>query len=184
MNAEAGNLGIALWAAVWVILSAVIAYRARNGDRLTAAGWMIVIAAFLAAQEDPGLLIWMASLHPFQDRDGVLGVVHAHTIGHMYGGASFAIAGLIVCGWVARTALRRGERWAWNALLSYLCLAGGVDIVEMLFIYPHGFPLGATPLDGVRGFGWYQLVAWIAIWTFALAYARPRLRTGAAQAAI
>ena len=170
------SLGSAVWSAIWVSAAIFLAYRGRNGDRLGAAGWMIVIAAFLAAQEDPGLLIWMASLHPFQDRDGVLGIVHPHTIGHMYGAAAYALAGLAVCCLVARTALRRGERWAWNALLLYLLVAGGIDIIEMLFIYPHGFPPGVTPPDGVRGFGWYQLAAWIAIWASALAYSRSRLR--------
>ena len=169
------NLGIAIWAGAWTAAAAFIAYRARRGDRLSAAGWMILIAAFLALQEDPGLLIWMASITPSVDHDGVLGIVHPHTIGHMYGGAALGIAGLIVCCWVARTALRRGERWAWNALFVYLLIGGGVDIFEMVFIYPHGFPLGATPADGVRGFGWAQLVAWIGIWAAALAYSRPRL---------
>ncbi len=176
----AANFGVGIWAGIWAGVAAIVAYRARRGDRLNAAGWMIVIAAFLAAQEDPGLLIWMASVGPGVDRDGVVGLVHPHTIGHMYGGAFLALAGLLMCGWVARTAFRRGERWAWNALLMFLLVAGGVDIYEVLFIYPHGFPLGATPADGVRGFGWLEIAAWILIWATALAYSRSRPKQAAA----
>jgi len=42
-------------------------------------------------------------------------------------------------------------------------------------IYPHGFPLGPTPADGVRGFGWPTLAAWIVIWAAGLAVAAPAL---------
>jgi hypothetical protein len=170
------SIAIGAWAAIWVAIAGFIAYRARNRDRLSAAGWMIAIAAFLAVQEDPGLLIYMASIAPGVDRDGVLGLVHPHTRGHMYGGAVLAIGGLIVCVWIARTALRRGERWAWNALLVYLLIGASVDAIEVLFIYPHGFPLGITPPDGVRGFGWAAIAAWILIWGAALLYCRPQLK--------
>jgi len=86
----------------------------------------------------------------------------------------FAAAGLVLSVWVAHTALRRGERWAWRALLGYLLLTAAVDVSEVLFVYPHGFPLGPTAPDGARGFGWPQIAAWIVIWAFALWYGRPR----------
>jgi hypothetical protein len=59
------NIAIGVWAAIWVAIASFIAYRAQNRDRLSAAGWMIAIAAFLAVQEDPGLLIYV-----FFDRTG------------------------------------------------------------------------------------------------------------------
>jgi len=118
--ADALNLVIWIWAGMWITAASVLGYRARDCDRLRAAGWMISIAAFLAAQEDPGLLIYTASLTPFVDRDGVLGLVHPHMRGHMYSGAILAIGGLVVCASVAFTELRRGERSAWTALLVYL----------------------------------------------------------------
>jgi hypothetical protein len=173
---DLANLTVTIWAGIWIALAGVFAYRARHGDGLRAAGWMIAIAAFLAAQEDPGLLVYMASIAPGVDRDGVLGLVHPHTRGHMYGGAILAVGGLVVCAWIAFSALRHGERWAWAALLVYLSLGASVDIVEILFIYPHGFPLGVTPPDGVRGFGWEAIAAWILIWAFALWFCRPHLR--------
>jgi CheY-like chemotaxis protein len=51
----------------------------------------------------------------------------------------------------------------------------GYDLGEVLFIYPHGFPLGLTPADGFRGFGWAQILALILIWAGALWYCRPQL---------
>ena len=148
---EIANLAVTLWAGIWVVLAAVIAYRARSGDRLTAASWMIAVAAFLAVQEDPGLVLWFASVSPSVDHDAVRGLVHAHTLGHMYGAGVMAIAGLALCVWVARTALRRGERWAWYALLAFFLLTATTDLSELLFIYPHGLPFGALPADGVHG---------------------------------
>jgi hypothetical protein len=76
---DLANLTVTIWAGIWIALAGVFAYRARHGDGLRAAGWMIAIAAFLAAQEDPGLLVYMASIAPGVDRDGVLGLVHPHT---------------------------------------------------------------------------------------------------------
>jgi hypothetical protein len=175
------NLAVTVWAGIWVVVAAVVAYRAKDGDRLTAGSWMIVVAAFLAVQEDPGLLLWLASVSPSIDRGGVRGLVPAHTLGHMYGAGVMAIAGLVLCVWVARTALRRGERWAWNALLAFFLLTATTDLFELLFIYPHGLPFGVTPADGGRGFGWAQLAAWIGIWAAALAYVRPRLRKAAVR---
>jgi hypothetical protein len=168
------NLGIGVWAGIWVAVAAVIAYRSRNGNRHRAAAWMITVAAFLAVQEDPVLLIWYASVPPSIDPDGMLGIVHSHARGHMLGSGIFAAAGLALAVWVAHTALKRGERWARHALLAYLLVGAAVDISEVLFIYPHGFPLGATSPDGGRGFGWPQIAAWIVIWGFALWYGRAK----------
>jgi hypothetical protein len=170
------DLAVALWASIWLAVAGAIAYNARQGNRLSAAAWMISIAAFLAFQEDPGLLLNMASITPTFDRDGVLGVVNAHTRAHMYGASVLAIGGLVMCVWIAWAALRRGERWAWNAVLVFLVLGAAADVSEVLFIYPHGFPLGATPSDGIRGFGWASIAAWIVIWAAALWYSRPRLK--------
>jgi hypothetical protein len=177
------NLGVGVWAGMWVAVAAVIAHRARHGDRRRAAAWMITVAAFLAVQEDPALLLWYASVPPSVDPDGVLGIVHPHVRGHLLGGGTFAAAGLALAVWVAHAALRRGERWAWRALLGYLVLGAAVDIAEVLFVYPHGFALGATPPDGARGFGWAQLAAWIAIWSFALWYSRAKMLPGPATTA-
>jgi hypothetical protein len=168
------NLAIGVWAGIWTAVAAAIAYRSRNGDRRRAAAWMITIAAFLTVQEDPALLIWYASVPPGVDPDGVLGIVHPHTRGHMLGGGAFAAAGLMLAVWIAHTALRRGQRWAWHALLVYLAAGATVVTVEVLLIYPHGFPLGATPSDGARGFGYAQVVAWMLIWGSALWYCRDR----------
>jgi hypothetical protein len=176
------NLPIAAAMAVFVALAAGIAYRSRHGDRYRATAWMITIAAFIAVLEDAGLLILFASVDPGVDPDGALGIVRPHVRGHMYGAGVFAAAGLVLSVWVAHTALRRAERWAWRALLVYLLLTAAVDVTEVLFIYPHGLPLGVTPPVGGRGFGWPQIAAWIVIWAFALWYGRPTRQPARAPA--
>ena len=167
---------IAAWAVLWVLVAAVVmAAGWRRGRPLPAAAWLVTIGAFLAAQEDPLLLIQMASTRPGTTgfRDGVLGLVHAHTRGHMYGAAILALAGLGLAVVIAHAALRRGEAWAWWALAAFGLLGAVADLFEVFGIDPHGFPLAPTPTDGVRGFGWPTLAAWIVIWAAGMAAAAP-----------
>ena len=171
---------IAAWAVLWVLVAAVVmAAGWRRGRPLPAAAWLVTIGAFLAAQEDPLLLIQMASTRPSTTgfRDGVLGLVHAHTRGHMYGAAILALAGLGLAVVIAHAALRRAEAWAWWALAVFWLLGTVADLFEVFGIYPHGFPLGPTPADGVRGFGWPTLAAWSVIWAAGMAAAAPAALT-------
>lgn len=175
------DLVVGTWSLIWVGVAGVVAYRGRS-DRLVAAGWIIAIAAFLAALEDPALLLWLASVTPALDPDGAAGLVHPHLRGHMYGAGVFALTALMLSVWIARSALRRGESWAWQALLTVLILGGGVDLVEVAFIYPHGFPISAAPGGGGVGFGWEPIAAWIGLWAFALWYCRTATTSQLARA--
>ena len=107
--------------------------------------------------------------HSASLRDGVLGLVDAR--GHMYSAAVLALGGLGLTVLVAHCALRRGEAWAWWGLAGFWLLSAGADLYKLFGIYPHGFPLAATPADGVRAFGWQPLAAWILIWGAGLAIA-------------
>jgi hypothetical protein len=169
------STGIAIWASICVLATAGLVALSPRIGRLRAAAWMITIAALLLVEEDPGLLVMMASIGPTTDRDGVLGLVHPHTRGHMYGGAAWAVAGMLLSVVVAHTWLAAGERRAWTALLAVLLVGGTGDLYE-LTIYPHGLPLLPAPPDGVRGFGWPTLVAGLVIWAFALAFSYGALR--------
>jgi len=170
----------AVWAGVWALVAAVVAVAAvRRGRPLSAAAWLVTIGAFLAAQEDPLLIIQMASTgHTAGFRDGVLGLVDPHTRGHMYGAAVLALAGVGLTVVIAHAALRRGEVWAWWSLTAFWLLSAGADVFEVFGIYPHDFPLAPTPADGVRGFGWQTLAAWILIWAVGLAVAAPTVLAG------
>jgi hypothetical protein len=124
---------VALWAVLWVLVAAVLTVAGlRRGRRLPTAAWLVTIGAFLAAQEDPLLLIQMASTRPRATglRDGVLGLVHAHTRGHMYGAAVLAAGGLGLAVVIAHAALRRGEAWAWWSLTGFWLL--GTALSEQL----------------------------------------------------
>ena len=113
------------WAVLWVLIATGVAVAGlRRGRPLPTAAWLVTIGAFLAAQEDPLLLIQMASTRPRNAgfRDGVIGLVHAHTRGHMYGAAILALASLGLAVVVAHAALRHGEAWAWWALAGFWLL--------------------------------------------------------------
>jgi hypothetical protein len=159
----------AVWASICITAVAALALAARRIGRLKAAAWMLVVAALLLAGEDPWQLVFMAATPLSDTDDGVLGLVKAHTLAHMIGGAGMSVAGLVLAGWVAHMGLRRGQHWAWWALLTVLLIVGGTDTYE-LTIYPHGLPLFPTPSDGNRGFGWPSLAAGFAVWAFALGF--------------
>ena len=84
------------WAAVWVLVAGVVAVAGlRRARLLPTAAWLVTIGAFLAVQEDPLLIIQMASSKPRSGfRDRVLGLVDAHTRAHMYGAAILAFGGM------------------------------------------------------------------------------------------
>jgi hypothetical protein len=159
----------AVWASICIAAVAVLALAARRIGRLKAAAWMVTVAALLLAGKDPWQLVFMASTPLSATVDGVLGLVKAHTLAHMIGGAGMSVAGLVLAVWVAHMGLRRGQRWAWWALLTVLLIVGGTDTYE-LTIYPHGLPLFPTPADGNRGFGWPSLAAGSAVWALALGF--------------
>jgi len=168
----------AVWAATCIAAVVALALAARRIGRLNAAAWMLAVAALLLAGEDPWQLVFMASTPVSNTDDGVLGLVKAHTLAHMVGGAGMSVAGLVLAVWVAHTGLRRAQRWAWWALLTVLLIVGGTDTYE-LTIYPHGLPLFPTPSDGNRGFGWPSLVAGFAAWALALGFSYgPVFRSG------
>jgi hypothetical protein len=54
-------------------------------------------------------------------------------------------------------------------------MGASVDVFEVLFVYPHGFPLGGHAAGRSSRFGWEAIAAWILIWAFALWFCRPQL---------
>ena len=150
---------IAAWAVLWVLVAAVVmAAGLRRGRPLPAAAWLVTIGAFLAAQEDPLLLIQMASTRPSTTgfRDGVLGLVHAHTRGHMYGAANLALAGLGLAVVVAHAALRRarpgpGGRWplsgCWEPSPTSSRCSGSTRTASR---WPRPRPMASAALAGPR----------------------------------
>jgi hypothetical protein len=162
-------VGISIWAGICVLATAGLALASSRIGRLKAAAWMITIAAVLLVEEDPGLLVTMASTTPAANRDGVFGLVHAHTLAHMYGGAAWAVSAMLLSVLVAHRWLAAGDRGAWAVLLGALVIGGTGDLYA-LSIYPHGLPVLPAPADGYRGFGWPTLVAGLAIWAFALVW--------------
>ncbi len=85
---------VAILGGLSILATAGLVVLSQRIGRFRAAAWMITIAAVLLVQEDPILLIFLASNGPAVDRDGVLGIVHAHTRAHMYGGAAWAIGAM------------------------------------------------------------------------------------------
>src|SRR5262249_58029249 len=115
---------MAVWALVWVAVAALVAVAGlRRGRPLWAAAWLVSIGAFLAAQEDPLLILQMVSTPRSGGfPDGVLGLVDPHTRGHMYGVAILAPAGIRLPGGLAHAGPRPGGRLACGGLAGFLRL--------------------------------------------------------------
>lgn len=156
---------VALWAVPWAVAVAGLVAAARRLGRLESASWLVVVAAFLMVSEDASLAFWLAFADTRMDPQGVAEVVHPHVRGHMFAAAAWTVVAGVLCGWIARTALRRGERWAWWALLVAFLVGGGTDVVVAFTVFSHGLAL-PTASGRVGGFGWQPiavfLVAWIA----------------------
>src|SRR5262249_8729031 len=125
------NVGISIWAGLCVLGTVLLALASPRIGRLKAAAWMVTIAAVLLVEEDPALLIMMASTTPAGDRDGVLGLVHAHTLAHMYGGAAWAVSAMFLSVFVAHRWLTAGDRAAWALLLGALAIGGAGDLYAL-----------------------------------------------------
>src|SRR6266540_2946402 len=122
LDAIYGGIIDAIYPGTGVLVTIALALGSARLGRLKAAAWMVTVAAVLLLGEDPWQLVYMASSPPTADPDGVRGVVDPHTLAHMYGGAAWAAAALVLAVWLAHSALGRGERWAWTALLAALLL--------------------------------------------------------------
>jgi hypothetical protein len=162
---------IALWALPWAIAVVVLVAAAPRLGRLEAASWLFVIGAFLMASEDAVLPFEFAIATPAMDTDGLRGLVRPHVIVHLLSAGAWTVAAAVLSGWIARTALRRGERWAWWALLVGFLIGAGTDLTAASLVFAHGAPLPVTATAG--GFGWQPIAVYLAAWCAALAVAYP-----------
>lgn len=150
----------------------VILARARQNGRLWAGAWLLTLAPlYVPVMEDGFLATWLAIAPPSVDPDGMAGIVEAHAQGHALGAGVAAIVLGILCAWIARRPLARGEPWAWKALLAVGIVVNLVAILELAYFFDHGLPLATMAEHG--GFGWPPWLAAFLAWGAGLWLARP-----------
>jgi hypothetical protein len=167
---------VAVWAVPWLIAVVVLLARAPRIGELEAASWLIVIGAFLVAMEDAGLPFWLGLVDSSIDPQRVAAIVHPHVRGHMLTAAGWTVVASVLAGWIARSPLRRGERWAWLSLLVAMLLGWGSDLAVAVLIFSHGLPLPG-PGGQIAGFGWQPIAVSLGARAAGLALAyRPIFR--------
>lgn len=153
-----------IWALLALVVTIVLAVGAKWWGRRRMSGWLVVVGIVVAALEEP-LLTWFWSLvGPAADVDGMAGLVTPNARAHVLDTATFATAWFVMLGWIALTALRKGERWAVRVLaigwvVTVVAVAG-----TMIAVYSRGI---AGP-----GYGWEQLAVGLLAWAIGVAYAR------------
>jgi hypothetical protein len=171
--------GVIVWAALGLAGGVALVAAIPRLGRLAAASWLGVLGAGLLAVEDPLLLFWFALARPSGgagdapgwppvDPQGVAGLVDSQVRAAMFTTAVWGVVGALLVGWVARVALRRGEPWAWRALLVAFLAVAGADVVGALLVFSRGLPL-PTPGGAVPGFGWPPIAVGLLAWATALA---------------
>ena len=162
--ASLGAVLTGAYALAWLVALVVVALRLRG----RAGPWLVAAAAFLAANEDAALSAWLALAPPTVDPHGVAGLVPPHAQGHFLGAGAWALVAAGLCVVLALGPLRRGERWAWWALLGAFLVGATADVAMLLAFYGHGL--------GGEGFGWPVLALYLAAWPAGLwlSAARPR----------
>jgi hypothetical protein len=165
-----------LWAVPWLVAAVALVARAPRIGGLEAASWLIVIGAIVMASEDASLPFWLALADTGLDPEGVAAIVHPHVRGHMVTAAGWTLVAGVLATWITRSALRHGERWAWQAILAALVLGWGSDLAVAVLVFSHGVPL-PTPGGQVSGFGRQPIAVGLVAWATGLAISyRPIFR--------
>ncbi len=61
---------------------------------------------------------------------------------------------------VAQTALKRGQSLGWYALIAALFIGGGIDLVLVTTVFPHGAPPPGSIPPGIALYSYH--LAWLA----------------------
>lgn len=153
---------------------------ARRKGRMWAGAWLLTIAPiYVPLMEDGFLATWLSLAPPHMDPDGIAGIVEPHAQGHVLGAGIATIALGVLCAYIARRPLARGERWAWRALVAIGITVNVVALVELQFFFDHGLPLPTMAEHG--GFGWGPWLAGALAWGSGLWLARTSRGKDAAE---
>jgi hypothetical protein len=152
-----------IWALLALTVTIVLAVGARWWGWRRTSGWLVLVGIVVVALEEPLLTWFWAVVGTRADVDGMAGLVTANAQAHVLDTATFATAWFALLGWIALTALRRGERWAVRVLgLGWLVTLSAL-VGTVVAVYPRGL---AGP-----GYGWEQLAVGLLAWGIGVAYA-------------
>ncbi|MFI6390858.1 hypothetical protein [Nonomuraea sp. NPDC050540] len=161
------------WALVGLAATLVLAALSGRIGRDRAAAWLVVLGLVMLALEEPLLTLFWSVAGPGADRDGMATLVTELARAHVLDSAAMAAGLLVLLGWIALTAFRRGERWAVAVMTTAWAVVAAIVVTTTLAVHGRGLPVGPG-----SGFGWEQLgvglLAWFAgLWVKRQASMRP-----------
>ncbi|WP_157251536.1 hypothetical protein [Nonomuraea typhae] len=159
----------AAWALIGLVTTIVLALAAGRIGRERAAAWLVVLGLVLLAVEEPLLTLFWSVIGPRADRDGMATLVTELARAHVLDSAALAAGLLVLLGWIAMTAFRRGERWAAGVLAVAWAVVAATVLTTTLAVHGRGLPIGPG-----SGFGWEQLGAGLLAWATGLWLVRGR----------
>jgi hypothetical protein len=170
---------VSVWAGI--CLAGVLALVAAAGrlGRDRAAAWLVVVGIVVLTLEEPAITLWLAVAGPASDPDGMAGSVTPMARVHVLDAGLFAIAAAGLFGWVALSALRRGERWARRLLGWGLVVVTVTEVGGAVLVFSRGLPLpGPGGAAGQAGFGWQPVVVGLLAWATGVWFAHRTRATG------
>jgi hypothetical protein len=168
---------ILLWALAGLAVTVTLIAVAGRLGRARAAAWLVTLGLVMLAVEEPLLTLYWGLSNPDTDRDGMATRITAPASAHLLDAAVFAVAFIVLLGWIAMSGLRREQRWAARVLTVAWVAVAATIVTTAISVYARGLPL---PTAGGRadgaGYGWEQLAVGLFAWASGLWLARtPRL---------
>ena len=164
---------LTVWAAGWLAVTVAVALAAGRIGTARAGAWLVVLGLTLLTLEGAALTGWLALTGPRGDRDAMAGQITPMAQAHVIDAAVIGVATAVLLGWIATTALRRGERWAHRVLLWGFVVVAATQIATTVVVYSRGLPLPGPGGPGGGGLGWQPVAVGLVAWALGLWIARP-----------
>ncbi|MFI9550859.1 hypothetical protein [Nonomuraea endophytica] len=161
------------WALIGLAATLTLVSLSGRIGRERAAAWLVVLGLVMLALEEPLLTLFWSVAGPGADRDGMATLVTELARAHVLDSGAMAAGLLVLLGWIALTAFRRGERWAVGVMSAAWVVVAVIVVTTTLAVHGRGLPVGPG-----SGFGWEQLavglLSWLAgLWVMRQASMRP-----------
>jgi hypothetical protein len=159
------STAVSIWAYLWLAIVVVLTAVAPRIGKRRVAPWLVIIGLFLFSVEEPLLTFWLVLSDPRIDHDGMATLITGQARAHVFDASAVSAASLVLLGWIAMTAFRRGERWARRVLVVGWVFVAATVLTTTVFVFSRGLPVpGPGGIEGEAGFGWKPLAVALLAW--------------------
>jgi hypothetical protein len=163
---------VTIWAAGALAMTIALAVAARRVGRRWPAVGLVVLGVALVTLEEPALTFWLGLRDAASDKDGLASLVTPMARAHVLDAGVYGVAAAVLLAWIAMTAFKRRERWAWRVLVWGLAVALMTEAATTVLVYSRGLPLpGPAGEAGRAAFGWQPVAVGLLAWAAGLWFA-------------